>query len=566
LVYTPKTKNNTVEYRMPRMVPGTYAVYDFGRFVSNFTAFDSKGKKLTATPTDKDGWLIADAQNLTMVSYDVEDSWDTDQKDNCIFEPAGTNILADTNYVINTFGFFGYLKDLKEIPYELYVTKPKGFYASTGAEALTSGKTADVIKFDNYNHLADSPIMYCKPDTTWLNVGGAKVLVSLYSPTGKANAKDLAADISQILNAQKDYLGGTLPVKKYAFIINLFKGFFSKSGSYGALEHSYSSFYFLPESSSGSLSQTIKDISAHEFFHIVTPLNIHSEEIQYFDYDNPKMSAHLWMYEGTTEYAASLVQIKSNLINLDDYLAVLQDKIGGSARYNDTVPFTTMSLGVLDKYKDDYGNVYEKGALIGLCLDIQLRSLSDGKYGIQNLMADLSKKYGKNKPFKDGELFDEITRLTYPEIGTFLKTCVGGSNPLPIKDVVQLVGLSYDSETADKRLIIGGRQAFAGSSAFFLDDNLVGDACGVDDSDIIVAVEGKRITPANVDNMFADLKDKAAAGQTISLTAKHTYNDVEFTISCKTSLKAITSGSPTLKVNPNATPKQLAMRKAWIGQ
>jgi predicted metalloprotease with PDZ domain len=322
----------------------------------------------------------------------------------------------------------------------------------------------------------------------------------------------------------------------------------------------------LPESSSGSLSQTIKDISAHEFFHIVTPLNIHSEEIQYFDYDNPKMSAHLWMYEGTTEYAASLVQIKSNLINLDDYLAVLQDKIGGSARYNDTVPFTTMSLGVLDKYKDDYGNVYEKGALIGLCLDIQLRSLSDGKYGIQNLMADLSKKYGKNKPFKDGELFDEITRLTYPEIGTFLKTCVGGSNPLPIKDVVQLVGLSYDSETADKRLIIGGRQAFAGSSAFFLDDNLVGDACGVDDSDIIVAVEGKRITPANVDNMFADLKDKAAAGQTISLTAKHTYNDVEFTISCKTSLKAITSGSPTLKVNPNATPKQLAMRKAWIGQ
>jgi predicted metalloprotease with PDZ domain len=205
LVYTPKTKNNTVEYRMPRMVPGTYAVYDFGRFVSNFTAFDSKGKKLTVTPTDKDGWLIADAQNLTMVSYDVEDSWDTDQKDNFIFEPAGTNILADTNYVINTFGFFGYLKDLKEIPYELYVTKPKGFYASTGAEALTSGKTADVIKFDNYNHLADSPIMYCKPDTTWLNVGGAKVLVSLYSPTGKANAKDLAADISQILNAQKDY-------------------------------------------------------------------------------------------------------------------------------------------------------------------------------------------------------------------------------------------------------------------------------------------------------------------------------------------------------------------------
>ena len=38
LVYPPKTQSNTVEYRIPRIVPGTYSVYDFGRFVSNFTA------------------------------------------------------------------------------------------------------------------------------------------------------------------------------------------------------------------------------------------------------------------------------------------------------------------------------------------------------------------------------------------------------------------------------------------------------------------------------------------------------------------------------------------------
>jgi predicted metalloprotease with PDZ domain len=236
-----------------------------------------------------------------MVSYDVEDTWDTDQNENIIFEPAGTNILADTNFVLNNFGFFGYLKDQKEIPYELYITKPVGFYASTGAENLSTGKTNDVIKFDNYHQLADSPIMYCRPDTAWLNVGGAKILVSIFSPNQKVSAKEIAPDINKILTAQKDYLGGTLPVKKYAFIISLFRGFSGKSGSYGALEHSYSSFYFLPEGSATGLSQSVKDISAHEFFHIVTPLNIHSEEIQFFDYDNPKMSAHLWMYEGTSE-------------------------------------------------------------------------------------------------------------------------------------------------------------------------------------------------------------------------------------------------------------------------
>jgi predicted metalloprotease with PDZ domain len=215
--------------------------------------------------------------------------------------------------------------------------------------------------------------------------------------------------------------------------------------------------------------------------------------------------------------------------------------------------------------------VYEKGALIGLCLDIKLRSLSDGKYGIQNLMADLSKKYGKDKPFKDNQLFDEITRLTYPEIGTFLKTYVSGNKPLPIKDIVELVGLSYTNLSADKRLVIGGRQAFAGSSAIFLDDRLVDEnsmsgSCLVQADDAIVAVEGKRITPDNVDNLFTLLKDKAALGKPITLTARHTYNDEEFTISCVVKLINIPSGQPTLKLNPAATPKQLSIRKAWIGQ
>jgi predicted metalloprotease with PDZ domain len=49
------------------------------------------------------------------------------------------------------------------------------------------------------------------------------------------------------------------------------------------------------------LVKSMMDVVSHEFFHIVTPLSIHSKEIQYFDY-NPKMSEHLWMYEGVTEY------------------------------------------------------------------------------------------------------------------------------------------------------------------------------------------------------------------------------------------------------------------------
>ncbi|MGV2480957.1 UNVERIFIED_CONTAM: peptidase M61, partial [Salmonella enterica subsp. enterica serovar Weltevreden] len=84
--------------------------------------------------------------------------------------------------------------------------------------------------------------------------------------------------------------------------------------------------------------------------------------------------------------------------------------------YNDTVPFTVMSKYVLDKYKKQYNNVYEKGAVIGMCLDIMLRYYSKGTYGTQDLMKDLAKKYGKNKSFKDDELFDDIEKLTFKEV------------------------------------------------------------------------------------------------------------------------------------------------------
>ena len=122
---------------------------------------------------------------------------------------------------------------------------------------------------------------------------------------------------------------------------------------------------------------------------------------------------------------------------------MLREKILTADNFKDTVPFTDISKFTLDRYKDQYYNVYQKGALIGMCLDIKLRQLSEGKYGLQNLITDLSKKYGKSKAFEDDKLFDEITALTYPEIGEFLKKYVGGSEKLPLKEIFDIVGVNY---------------------------------------------------------------------------------------------------------------------------
>ncbi|HXC03163.1 MAG TPA: peptidase M61, partial [Bacteroidia bacterium] len=186
------------------------------------------------------------------------------------------------------------------------------------------------------------------------------------------------------------------------------------------------------------------------------PLSIHSEEIADFDFITPKMSEHLWLYEGMTEYSAGLVQVKYGLIDLNTYLGMVHEKIVNASRFNDTMSFTEMSRHVVEKrYHEQYNNVYQKGALIGLCLDLKLRKLSGGKYGIQELLQDLSKTYGRDRAFKDEELFSEIGKLTYPEIGEFFKHYVIGKEPLPFKEVLGYGGILYSASQMSKGITLG---------------------------------------------------------------------------------------------------------------
>ena len=55
---------DTAYYIMPRVVPGTYDISDFGRFVSGFVATDSRGDTLPVQRMDTNKWRIVRASEL----------------------------------------------------------------------------------------------------------------------------------------------------------------------------------------------------------------------------------------------------------------------------------------------------------------------------------------------------------------------------------------------------------------------------------------------------------------------------------------------------------------------
>lgn len=438
---------STVIFRIPKTVPGTYSSDNYGKYIHDFKALDYKGAELKATKLDDNSWSIANGVNLDKVQYWVNDTYDTENEvEDAVFSPAGTNIAVGSNFMLNLHGFVGYFDGFKEVPYSILINKPADLIATTTLSIEPNRKPDslwDGFLAKRYFDVIDNPIMYAKPNTESFEINGITVTLSLFSPNNVYKAADLKERMVSMMGAQKKFLGEVDSTKEYNILLYLSDVNIPDANGYGALEHHTSTVVVLPEAMDiGRLEQAMVDVVSHEFFHIVTPLSVHSKEIQYFDFNDPKMSQHLWMYEGTTEYFANLFQVQQGLISEDDFYVRMLGKINNAEFYDDSMSFTEMSKNILEQpYEPNYANVYEKGALINMCLDIILREKSNGEKSMLWLMKELSKKYGTDVPFEDDALFGEIVSITYPEVDAFLKQHVIGDTPIDYEVYFEKVGL-----------------------------------------------------------------------------------------------------------------------------
>jgi predicted metalloprotease with PDZ domain len=560
-VKAPKTKSEKITYSIPKIVPGTYSFDNYGKFIEEFKALDTKGSELPVTKSDDNTWSISNAKHLSKITYLVNDTYDTEKVGGHggedVFSPAGTNIDAGKNFMLNTHGFVGYFQDKKDLSYQLTITHPETLWGATSMIDTDASTTKDVFYTPRYAELVENPIMYAKPDYTSFNVNGMEVLIAVYSPSGMVTAESITPEMKKMMTAQKTFLGNINSTNKYSVLLYLSSMKPDDAKGFGALEHPTVTTVVLPEMMPlDELQKSMIDVVSHEFFHIVTPLTIHSNEIQYFDYNSPKMSQHLWMYEGVTEYFANLFQVNQGLIDESEFYKRMAEKIKQSKSFVDTMSFTTMSANVLKSpYKEQYTNVYQKGALIAMCIDIIMREKSNGERGILNLMQQLSKEYGVHKAFNDDELFAKITSLTYPEVGDFLRTYVSGSTPINYEAYFAKVGVAKAIEKVrDKNL-----QLSVGSEKELIIDpdsepTAFMKALDLKGGDIITAINGTKYNLDNISDLKSgDWKD----GEPISITIKREGKEQTLSGNIKISFKEI-------EVLKAIDASKSSLKNAWL--
>lgn len=438
----PQLSENDAVYSFVSYAPGVHQPLDFGRFVKMFKVYDKAGNELLTNKISTNDFRILEPTNVSKIIYEIDDSFDMSTVYHPIYPMSGTGI-NDDYIILNTHGVFGYFKNLKNTPIKLGIKLEGAQKIGTALKLNDNG----YYEIESYYHLTDSPILIGnKLSYASTTIDKIQVEAYVHSPSGEITAQMVLDQASDILDAAENFIGYS-PVDRYTFLM-----YFSSQKDIqampvlqngGALEHSLSSTYALPDMP--QYLPLLKNIIAHEFMHILSPLHLHSEVLANFDYSDPvSEDQHVWLYEGVTEWVSYIMQVKAGIETPQDYLNYLSEKANNSEEYNAEYSLTRISREwFTEEGNKQYGNIYQLGALTAAMLDIKLLQLSNGNKGLREVYLDLIKKYGKETPFDNATFFDTLVEMTYPEITDFVDNHIKNNTPFDFENEMRSLGIKY---------------------------------------------------------------------------------------------------------------------------
>jgi predicted metalloprotease with PDZ domain len=232
--------------------------------------------------------------------------------------------------------------------------------------------------------------------------------------------------------------------------------------------------------------------------------------------------------------------------------------------------FTELSTESAGKWKDQYVNVYMKGALISACLDLYLLKLSGGQYAFKDLKHDLGVKFGKDKFFEDAALFDEIEKLTYPEIKQFLLTHVEGSKPIPYEKYFGLAAVQYIPKEVTSSFTLGGVSIIPDAEGKLIIGtkpiNEFGEKMHYQNGDELLSLNGTAVNVNNIQQLTQQFYSTVREGDKVEVTVKRKNgNGRAETVTLSASARKIErTQSHVLRMDKNATTEQIKLRNDWL--
>lgn len=399
---------------------GTEWLYDgYARYLQDLTVTDGNGETLPIEEIGKTQWVVEtrNASPLTLqykvlINHDERD-WPFGRneapyvQEDCIFLPGYALFIV------------GEVKDI-----QLKVDVPDSWHVSTPWEQIASEEHHFVC--ENQDDLMFAYLVLGKYSKRLAKLGEAEVVI-VTGGRFKASIDEVQPTIELLLHGYSDVFDA-MPTGKILFVAN----------PYGEKGH-------LGGGASGrSISVHIGDElnkASRRFWlplvgHMVSLLWVGSRGIDFREQE-------YWFSAGFTGYYSDIVPVRLGLTSETDFLRRFQHRWKSYLSRQG-------ELSIREAGEDKSANrelVYDGGSLVAAALDLQIRTLTENRSSLDDVMKQMYREFGlTDDTFTMGDVIRIVSQIAGEDFEPFFKKYVSGTERLPLEKYLSDTGMDVEIE------------------------------------------------------------------------------------------------------------------------
>ena len=440
-VLTPKASHDTKGKRKPLLLSmsrfGTeWLDGGYGHYLRDLTVTDANGTSLIIEEIDKTQWAVEtqDASPVTLhykvlLNHDEREwHWGRDEapyaQDDCAFWPG---------YALFVVG------EVDDV--ELCVDVPDNWSVSTPWERIEPNRHRFVCK--DQNDLMYAYLLLGEHAERLVETGTAKIVLAL-GGRFKASMDEMERAVAALLRMYSGIFGGT-PKGQLLCVANPY----SKEG--------YRSGGVSGRSISMLIGETLDETNRDFWLPVVARLVCYLWNGSYIDILDGTgaigfKEQEYWFCAGFTQYYSEIVSVRLGLTSETDFLRNLE-------RTWEAYLSRQGELSIHEAGEDKSANrelVYDGGSLIAAALDLQIRSLTENRRSLDDVMKQMYRKFGLTSvPYTMNDVIRIVSRMTGADFKPFFRRYVTGMEQLPLEEYFKDVGVNAEIEFGERLPRIG---------------------------------------------------------------------------------------------------------------
>jgi predicted metalloprotease with PDZ domain len=293
-----------------------------------------------------------------------------------------------------------------------------------------------------------------------------------------------------------------------------------------------------------------------------------------YDLTQENYTRLLWAFEGFTSYYDDLMLVRAGLLTpaqyLDTVAKTMSTVLGRTGRLKQSVAESSFDAWTKYYRADENApnsvvSYYQKGALIGLALDLQIRADTRGRRSLDDVMRQMWRQWKDASDYRgvDEDAFSRIVEeATGLDLAAQIRELTEGTRDPDFARALKSFGVELAQrpvvESAAFALL--GVQLAAGADCRLTHvfDATPAQMAGLSAGDVIIAVGGLRATAASLDKLLL----RYSPGDRVELTAFRRDELMAFAPALAQQPPSKVTLALDLKANANA----VRLRNAWLGQ